>query len=137
MSPKGPPFEFFVILQQNACLEIKKGPLFYIFRYCATFSGRKFFFENFKFFSKKNVLRFFSLRYSADFRRSRLICFFFIFVNHVWKKSLLSRSFFDQNKKNNALPLRFVSSFQSAVKTFPVLGTFKPICFYKKLLEIM
>ena len=53
MSPKGPPFEFFVILQQNACLEIKKGPLFYIFRHCATFSERIFFPKISSFFSKK------------------------------------------------------------------------------------
>ena len=32
-----------------------------------------FFFKNFKFFSKKSLLRFLSLRYSADFRRSRLV----------------------------------------------------------------
>ena len=75
MSPKGPPFEFFVILQQNACLEIKKGPLFYIFRHCATFSERKFFLKISSFF-QKNVLRFLSLRYSTDFRRSRLVVFF-------------------------------------------------------------
>ena len=30
-------------------------------------------FENFKFISKKNVLRFSRLRYNADFRRSRLV----------------------------------------------------------------
>ena len=46
MSPKGPPFEFFVILQQNACLENKKGPLFYIFgifRNIQVFSQKKMF----------------------------------------------------------------------------------------------
>ena len=32
------------------------------------------FFQKFQFFSKKSVLRFLSLRYGADFRRSRLVC---------------------------------------------------------------
>ena len=31
------------------------------------------FFQKFQFFSKKMVLRFLSLRYGADFRRSRLV----------------------------------------------------------------
>ena len=31
------------------------------------------FFKNYKLFSKKNVLRFLSLRYGAEFRRSRLV----------------------------------------------------------------
>ena len=39
------------------------------FWHCATFFERK----KFKFFFQKNVLRFLSLRYSADFRRSRLV----------------------------------------------------------------
>ena len=42
-----------------------KGSPFYIFRQYATFSESSFFF--------KKVLRFLSLRYSADFRRSRLV----------------------------------------------------------------
>ena len=33
-------------------------------------------FRKFQVFFPKNVLRFLSLRYSADFRRSRLVCFF-------------------------------------------------------------
>ena len=47
-----------------------KGSPFYIFRHYATFSERKIISS---FFFKKNVLRFLSLRYSADFRRSRLV----------------------------------------------------------------
>ena len=47
----------------------QKGPPFYIFRHCAAFSERKIFFQ-------KNVLRFLSLRYSADLRRSRLVLLF-------------------------------------------------------------
>ena len=72
MSPKGPPFEFFVILLQNACLLIKKGPPFTFFGTVRHFPKEKTFFENFVFF-QKNVLRFLSFRYSADLRRSRLV----------------------------------------------------------------
>ena len=61
MSPKGPPFEFFVILQQIACLEIKKGPLFYIFRHCATFSESKIFSKISSFFPKKMFCAFWAL----------------------------------------------------------------------------
>ena len=77
MSPKGPPFEFFCYFATECVFINQKGSPFYIFRHCATFSERIFFFENFKFFSKKNVLRFLSLRYSADLRRSRLVHFHF------------------------------------------------------------
>ena len=49
------------------------GSLFYIFRHYATFFERKKIFKNFKFFFQKIVLRFLSLRYGADFRRSRLV----------------------------------------------------------------
>ena len=66
MSPKGSLFEFSDILQQNVLINPKGSP-FYIFRHCATFSEKKF-----KFFPK-NVLRVLSLRYSAVFRRSRLV----------------------------------------------------------------
>ena len=51
----------------------QKGPLFYIVRHCATFSERKTFFKTSSFFPKKSILRFLSLRYSADFGRSRLV----------------------------------------------------------------
>ena len=34
---------------------------------------KEIFFQKFQFFSKKSVLRFLSLRYGADFRRSRLV----------------------------------------------------------------
>ena len=85
MSPKGPPFEFFVILQQNACVEIKKGsPLSHFSALCDIFR-KKNFFENFKFFPKKNVLRSLSLRYSAVFRRSRL----------VQQKKFVEQNFYD------------------------------------------
>ena len=51
----------------------KRVPLLLFSAVCDIFRKKIFFFENFKFFSKKNVLRFLSLRYSADFRRSRLV----------------------------------------------------------------
>ena len=52
LSPKGPPFKFFDILQQTGFSESRKGPPFNKFlKKCA----------------------FLSLRYSADFRRSRLV----------------------------------------------------------------
>ena len=53
----------------------QKGPPFYIFRYFATFFERIFFSKITSFFPK-NVLRFLSLRYGADFRRSRLVLFY-------------------------------------------------------------
>ena len=94
--PKGSPFNFFDVLQHNGCQKIAKGPPF-------TFSGTvtlfknliKFFLGNF-FMSPKgppfNFLKFFatswsftkpegspfqilSLRYGADFGRSRLVIF--------------------------------------------------------------
>ena len=40
---------------------------------------KKIFFQKFQFFSKKSVLRFLSLRYGADFRRSRLV----LQTNHI------------------------------------------------------
>ena len=35
-SPKGPPFNFFDVLQHNGRQKIAKGPPFYIFRHCDT-----------------------------------------------------------------------------------------------------
>ena len=45
---------------------------FYIFRHYATFFQRKKF-QKFQVFFERIVLRFLSLRYGADFRRSRLV----------------------------------------------------------------
>ena len=50
----------------------KRVPLLHFSALCDIFRKRKSF-ENFKFFSKKNVLRFLSLIYGADFRLSRLV----------------------------------------------------------------
>ena len=61
MSPNGPPFEFFVIWQQNACLEIKKGPLFYIFGTVRHFPKEKLFRKFQVFFQKKVFCAFWAL----------------------------------------------------------------------------
>ena len=63
MSPKGPPSSFLNFATE--CMLINPKGSF--------FERKKF--KNFKFFSKKNVLRFLSPRNSADFRRSRLVFF--------------------------------------------------------------
>ena len=57
----------------------KGSPLLHFSALCDIFRKRKIF-ENFKFFSKKNILRFLSLRYSADFRRSRLVFHILTFI---------------------------------------------------------
>ena len=97
-NPKGPPFSFFRHCDFFSNLFFTKRSPLRRFRYFATecifmnlkwsllhfsallrhFSKEKNF-EIFKFFSKKNVLRFFSLRYSADFRLSRLVVDFSFF----------------------------------------------------------
>ena len=51
-----------------------KGSPFYIFWHYATFSERKKF-QKLRFFKKIYILRFLSRRFSADFRRSRLVIF--------------------------------------------------------------
>ena len=71
MSQKSPSFEFFDILQQNIYLKSPKDPLFTFFGTMRHFLKEKN--QKFQVFSQKKVfLRFLSLRYSADFRRSRL-----------------------------------------------------------------
>ena len=72
MSPKGPPFEFFDILNGMFVNKSRRVPLLHFSALC-DFFWKKIFFKNFNFFSKKSVLRFLSLRYGADFRRSRLV----------------------------------------------------------------
>ena len=95
-TPKDPPFHFLLFqgnIQNRTC---PKGPQrvpplsFLIFCNVMfvnksrrvppfTFFGtmrlllKEIFFQKFQFFSKKSVLRFLSLRYGADFRRSRLV----------------------------------------------------------------
>ena len=53
----------------------KGSPLLHFSALCDFFE-RNYFFKNYKFFSKKIFLRFLSLRYGADFRRSRLVLYF-------------------------------------------------------------
>ena len=72
MSPKGPPLSFLLFCYRMRVYKSKRIPPFTFFGTVRHFP-KEFFFENFKFFSKKNVLRFLSLRYSADLRRSRLV----------------------------------------------------------------
>ena len=75
-SLKGPPFNFFHILQPAGVSQSPKGPPFYIFRHCDT--------VQFIFFHilppagvsqnpKSPPFTILSLRYSADFGRSRLV----------------------------------------------------------------
>ena len=82
LSPKGPHLKFFDILQQSEVSKNPKDLPFLLFRHYETqnchFSF--FFFEIFLNVSKKvppfiilKTLRFLSLKYSADFRRSRLV----------------------------------------------------------------
>ena len=58
----------------------RRVPLFTFFGTMRHFFERKKF-KNYKFFFQKNVLRFLSLRYSADFRRSRLVSFHAVIVH--------------------------------------------------------
>ena len=103
--PKGPPFGFFRHCATffRKFFNVPKGSPLWVFWYFATecllinpegshllhfsalcdFFWKKFFFQKFQFFSKKSVLRFLSLRYGADFRRSRLVnkfCNFGLFM---------------------------------------------------------
>ena len=96
IAPEGPPFICFDILQHNGCQKIAKGPPFYIFRHCDTVQkshSKKFFWEIFsclqrvppsiffKFFATSwsftkpegSPFLILSLRYGADFGRSRLV----------------------------------------------------------------
>ena len=66
MPPKSPPFEFFA----TEFMFINQKGFFGTVRH---FPKDKFFQKFQVFFPKKNVWRFLSLRYSADFRRSRLV----------------------------------------------------------------
>ena len=72
MSQRVPPLRFLLFCNRMHIYKSKKSP-FYIFRHCATFSERGKSSKISSFLSKKNVLRFLSLRYSADFRRSHLV----------------------------------------------------------------
>ena len=97
----------------------QKGSPFYIFRHCATFSERKIFLENFKFFSKKNVLRFLSLRYSADLRRSRLVLNICLFSEYKSTIILVNTiRIFDVKCDERCVPLKRRSMFEN-IELFP------------------
>ena len=55
LSPKGPPFKFFDILQQTEVSKSPKGPPFLVFRHYETVSKISFFVFFFENFSKKNL----------------------------------------------------------------------------------
>ena len=73
MSPKGPPFEFFYYFATECVFINQKGSPRLHFSALRDVFRKKFFFRKFQVFFQKNVLRFLSLRYSADLRRSRLV----------------------------------------------------------------
>ena len=95
--PKDPPLSFLLFCNRMHVYKSNRVPPF-------TFSGTVRHFPKEKTFSKissffqKNVLRFFSLRYSADFRRSRLVlskmdfqkepCFLSRFCGQVFRTGL-------------------------------------------------
>ena len=86
-SLKGPPFKFFHILQPAGVSQSPKGPPFYIFRHCDTVHFIFFIFCHQLEFHKTQRVPLFtilSLRYSADFGRSRLV-----HVTYMWKNSWL------------------------------------------------
>ena len=60
LSPKGPPFKFFDILQQTEVSKSPKGPPFLVFRHCETVSKFSFFVFFSKNFLKKIFRKFLS-----------------------------------------------------------------------------
>ena len=79
--PKGSPLWVFCYFATE-CVFInqKRSPLLHFSALCNIFPKENFFSKISSFF-QKNVLRFLSLRYSADLRRSRLVLYFFnVFV---------------------------------------------------------
>ena len=71
--PKGSPLRVFSYFATECMLIHHKGsPLLHFSALC-DFFWKNFFFQKFMFFSKKIFLRFLSLRYGADFGRSRLV----------------------------------------------------------------
>ena len=72
MSPKGPPLSFLLFCYRMRVYKSKRVPLLHFSALCDIFR-KKIFFRKLQVFFQKNVLRFLSLRYSADLRRSRLV----------------------------------------------------------------
>ena len=73
MSLKRVPLSSFLIFATENVNKTQKIPPFTFFGTMRHFLKEKI--KKFKFFFKKSLLRFLSLRYSADFRRSRLVLY--------------------------------------------------------------
>ena len=67
-----PPLSFWYFATECLLINPEGSPLLHFSALC-DFFWKKNFFQKFQFFFKKSVLRFLSLRYDADFRRSRLV----------------------------------------------------------------
>ena len=72
MSQRVPLLSCLLFCNRMHVYKSKRSPLLQFSALCDLFRKKKIF-QNFKFFSTKIVLRFLSLRYGADFRRSRLV----------------------------------------------------------------
>ena len=72
MLQRVPPLSFLLYCNRMHVYTSKRDPLLLFSALCNIFRKKKIY-GKIKFFFKKNVLRFLSLRYSADFRRSRLV----------------------------------------------------------------
>ena len=68
-----PPLSFLILCNVMFVNKSRRVSPFTFFGTMRLLLKEKLFFEKFQFFSKKSVLRFLSLRYGADFRRSRLV----------------------------------------------------------------
>ena len=78
--PKGSPLWVFWYFATECLLINPEGSPFLHFSALCDFFWKKNFLADY--FSKKSVLRFLSLRYGADFRRSRLVFFFRLQSSH-------------------------------------------------------
>ena len=92
--PKGSPLRvFWNFATKSMLINPKWSPPLHFLALCDIFRKKKI--QKFQVFSQKNVLRFLSLRYSADFRRSRLFGFnSAIFVKHKMSYSHNDTFFF-------------------------------------------
>ena len=102
----------------------KRVPLLHFSALCDIFR-KKFFFRKFQiFFPKKNVLRFLSLRYCADLRRSRLVLlfsqFYFVFFRigaPIFAKSLVLEHFHGTSQVGASLNARKALCFKHMLST--------------------
>ena len=72
MSQRVPPLSFLLFCYRMRVYKSKRVPLLHFSALCDIFRKKNFFSKISSFFQKK-VLRFMSLRYNADLRRSRLV----------------------------------------------------------------